>query len=74
MSSNLAIQFTNCEYIWEDTFLSDQGSKDNSNKYLFDKWLTSIIFSSLILVCAIGVAIFGLLLFLNKGDSGHTPL
>jgi hypothetical protein len=64
----------NCEFIWSPTFLSDQSNKDYSNKYLFDKWLTSIIFSSLTFVTAIGVAIFGLFLFLNKGDSGHTPI
>jgi len=63
----------NCDYLWVENYLDNQETSTN-NKYIYDNWLTSIIFSSLILVCAIGVAIFGLLLFLNKGDSGHTPL
>ena len=68
-----ATKTPNCDYLWVgDYFNNLETSTDN--KYKYDNWLTSIIFSSLILVCAIGVAIFGLLLFLNKGDSGHTPL
>lgn len=63
----------NCDYLWVGDYLDNQETT-TINKYIYDNWLTSIIFSSLILVCAIGVAIFGLLLFLNKGDSGHTPL
>jgi hypothetical protein len=63
--------YFNCKYLWKSDFLS-QSSADNSNKYLYDKWLTSIIFSSLTFASAIGVAIFGLLIFLNKGDSSHT--
>jgi hypothetical protein len=61
----------NCEYIWDEEYFDEI---NNSNKYIYDKWLTSIIFSSLTFICAIGVAIFGLLLFLNKGGSDHTPL
>jgi len=37
------------------------------NKYLFDKWITSIIFSCLVIVCDIGLAVFGFLLF--KSDA-----
>jgi len=36
-------------------------------KYLFDKWVTTIIFSCFIIVCDIGLAIFGFLLF--KSDA-----
>lgn len=72
--TSLTSKHSNCDYIWEDNYLSSQGSKDYSNKYLYENWLTSIIFSTLVFVSAIGVAIFGLLLFLNKGDSGHTPI
>ena len=39
-----------------------------SNKYLFDKWVTTIIFSCLIIVCDIGLAIFGFLLFKSDGS------
>ena len=37
------------------------------NKYVFDRWVTTIIFSCFIAVCCIGLAIFGFLLF--KSDS-----
>ena len=63
-----------CEYAWKQYFLRDQRYVGYSNKYLYDNWLTSIIFSCFTFVSAIGVAIFGLLIFLNKGDSGHTPI
>ena len=33
------------------------------NKYIYDNWLTSIIFCCLIMACDIGLAIFGFLLF-----------
>ena len=52
----------NCKYL----YLS---SPPNSfkNKYVFDRWVSTIIFSCFILVCCIGLAIFGFLLF--KSDS-----
>jgi len=45
-------------------------SPDNeiTNKYLFDKWVTTIIFSCFIIVCDIGLAIFGFLLFKSDGS------
>jgi len=62
-----------CEYIWYDIY-----SRYNLNydrKYLFDKWITSIIFGFLILVCDIGLAIFGFLLFIGgSGAKGHVPV
>jgi len=39
-----------------------------TNKYLFDKWVTTIIFSCFIIVCDIGLAIFGFLLFKSDGS------
>lgn len=68
---DLANKKDDCDYIWDEEYFEET---DNSNKYIYNKWLTSIIFSSLTFACAIGVAIFGLFLFLNKGDSGHTPI
>ena len=56
----------NCEYIWDKNYLSEYD--DYKYKYTYDKWITTIILSSFIFLCAIGVAVFGLLLFLNKGD------
>jgi hypothetical protein len=59
-----------CESIWTVGYATKYGYE---NKYLYDRWLTSIILSAFICLCNIGVAIFGLLIFLN-GDSGHSPL
>ena len=39
-----------------------------SHKYLFDRWTTTIIFSCFIIVCDIGLAIFGFLLFKSDGS------
>ena len=45
-----------------------------SNKYYYDKWVTSIIFSVLVIACNIGIALFGFLIFKDNGSSGHTPV
>ena len=39
-----------------------------SNKYLFDRWITTIIFSCFIIACDIGLAIFGFFLFKSDGS------
>jgi len=39
-----------------------------THKYLFDKWVTTIIFSCFIIACDIGLAIFGFLLFKSDGS------
>jgi len=44
-----------------------------SNKYIYDRWITSIIFDTLNIALSIGLAIFGFLLFKGSSD-GHTPL
>ena len=38
------------------------------NKYVFDRWVSSIIFSCFIAACCIGLAIFGFLLFKSDGS------
>ena len=47
-----------CEYVW-------QGAQNDSveNKFLYDRWLTTIIFSALICVLGIGLGLFGFLVF-----------
>ena len=42
-----------------------QPSYEIKNKYLYDKWVNTLIFSFFISVCNIGLIIFGLLLFLG---------
>jgi hypothetical protein len=54
-----------CDYLYSSTI-----PDEFVNKYLFDMWVTSIIFSCFIFVCAIGLAIFGFLLFKNSDGSG----
>ena len=39
------------------------------NKYLYDNWVTTIIFAFFIIICDIGLGIFGFLLFKNKNES-----
>ena len=40
------------------------------NKYLYDNWVTNIIFGCFIIACNIGLAIFGFLVFKNSDGSG----
>ena len=60
-----------CEYIWDSNYYENESTH---NKYIYDRWLTTIIFSVLIAVCGIGLAIFGFLLSKTEGESGATPL
>ena len=56
-----------CEYVWEPGSEPYQDSTDN--KFLYDRWLTTIIFGVLITVCGLCVGLFGLLLFKNSANS-----
>jgi hypothetical protein len=38
------------------------------NKYLYDRWVTTIVFSCFIIACDIGLAIFGFFLFKSDGS------
>lgn len=50
-------------------YYKDSSYDSISNKYVFDNWLTNIIFTCLIIACEIGLALFGFLLFNeNKGS------
>lgn len=48
-----------CEYIWTNDVINNS----EENKFLYDRWVTSIFFSALICVCGIGLCILGFLLF-----------
>ena len=48
-----------CEYVWTNDIINDS----IENKYLHDKWVTSIIFTSFICICGIGLSIFGFFIF-----------
>ena len=43
-------------------------SDNIDNKYLYDRWVTTIIFACFIIVCDIGLAIFGFFLFKSDGS------
>ena len=45
-----------------------------NNKYIYDRWVTSIIFDSLNIALSIGLALFGFLLFKGSNSDGHTPV
>jgi len=51
-----------CDYLYIEP------DDDIDRKYLFDKWVTTIIFSCFIIACDIGLAIFGFLLFKSDGS------
>ena len=58
----------NCEYFYPVP------SVDVKNKYLYDRWCLSLVLAVIITALNAGIIVFGLLLFLNKGDSGEgTP-
>ena len=54
---------SDCKYLY-----LDRTAQGVENKYVFDRWISTIIFSCLIVVCCIFLAIFGLLLFISNGS------
>ena len=56
----------NCDKLY---YIPSIRPSDNSYKVLYDHWLTTIIFSCLIFLLNIGLAIFGFLLFRESGGS-----
>ena len=53
-----------CDYLYSNEITN------YDNKYVFDRWVTTIIFSCFIIACDIGLAIFGFLLCKNSNGSG----
>ena len=53
----------NCKNLYYD------GEDNFSNKYLYDRWVTTIIFGCFIIALNLGLAIFGFLLFNQAGGS-----
>jgi len=53
---------------------SYQQNNSISNKYDYDRWVTSIIFCVFVIACSIGLALFGFLIFKGDGSNGHTPV
>lgn len=55
-----------CEYIWSQSTIPNSYT---DNKFLYDRWITTIIFGVLITVCGLCLGVFGFLLFKGKSDS-----
>ena len=51
-----------CDYIW----INDVQNDSVTNKFLYDRWVTTLLFSAIICVCGIGLCIFGFLVFNNE--------
>ena len=51
-----------------DKLYSISSTTDVENRYLYDRWVTTIIFACFIIVCDIGLAIFGFFLFKSDGS------
>jgi len=60
---SITTKYGDCDYLYAETI-----DDTIDRKYLFDKWVTTIIFSCFIIVCDIGLAIFGFLLFKSDGS------
>ena len=68
-SSNQNNKVGDCEKLYYfDTYAN------NNKKNIYDRWVTSIIFSYFIIVLNVGLAIFGFLLFKDSNSNGPTPI
>ena len=56
------------KYLDCDKLYSISSTTEVRNRYLYDRWVTTIIFACFIFVCDIGLAIFGFLLFKSDGS------
>ena len=56
-------KFSDCDKLY-----SIISTTEVENKYLYDRWVTTIIFACFIIACDIGLAIFGFLLFKSDGS------
>lgn len=63
---SLTAKMPNCdsEYIFYEN-----DENDVSNKYQYDKWVTSIIFGCIIILLNLGLAVFGFLIFKESDSS-----
>ena len=52
-----------CDYLYYPPYTS------TINKYIYDRWLTALILSVLIVACNVALSIFGFLLFKNSEES-----
>ena len=69
-------EITGCQYIWDLNGVNINSNHDIIYKYIYDRWITTIILSVFIVVINIGLILFGFLLFKNLGESssGSVPI
>ena len=60
--SSVYTTYSDCDKLYVDF------PNEVENKYLYDRWVTTIIFACFIIACDIGLAIFGFLLFKSDGS------
>jgi hypothetical protein len=53
---------TNCQYLY------GEHSNELTNKELFNRWLTALILACIVLICNLGLGIFGVFSFANCGS------
>lgn len=71
MGRSIKTKKSDCDYIWPNPIEENT----NYNKYLYDRWITTIILSVFIVLFNIGMILFGFFLFSeNPTPSGSTPL
>ena len=58
-------QLGDCDYLFYDS----EDINGISNKYIYDKWVTTIIFGCIIIALNLGLAVFGFLIFKESGSS-----
>ena len=65
-----------CSYVWKYYNPStDSSIYDIQNKYIYDSWITTLIFSVLVSVVNLGIILFGFFLFTQSESSpGSVPL
>jgi len=56
-----------CQYLWENSG-SEIKYKDSKNKYLYDRWLTTIILGVFIALFDIVLSLFGIFLLMNESS------
>ena len=49
-------------------FNNDEINKNITNKYIYDRWLTTIVFGYFIIILNAGLAYFGILIYKEKND------
>ena len=62
MESSVYIKHNSCDKLYVEI------TDEVENKYIYDRWVTTIIFACFIIACDIGLAIFGFFLFKSDGS------